>query len=844
MQNEQNVYKMEKRWSTSMSEIKEKLNSGKELIALTYEQLAFARNKGIFSIPAVQRGVVWSPLQVINLWDSIIKGYPIGSLMVYKKGDQWCLFDGQQRTISLCYGYDPDDIKIWCRRSYENNDIQFMATTKRHPWGYKWVKKDGHNELAVLTWKDREDALAKIFPGKDSFSELDINDGYPYDNKSEDGNNYYIPLEWLISYKEEEIESWDKYIPETENVELYKRKYRELAEDHRIRAIIDGKRQVPILIIPQKTIDNKNAIRELFYRINKGGTPLSKIDDLYSELCVQCPDVKPEIETLCGNENTQFLSASRLCIVAARMAMCKSNGYPQPKNLNGLLTQIENKEQKASFEKFVLSQESTDTNNGGVSFSNALIRLNNALDSSSRRAYKYILLRDANDSWFFVMIYLLCNIVSSNIEDDNKHIPLLACLPFLTCCTNSPTDRNRYAQKFYTGISSLEGLKPSLIHAIAVGYLHAALDVEHLVYPFDEDCSSDDLADSFPTAPYGTWADMFQKSRGRSENFALYLYQREYIHKLLGSYFNPSSPITWDDENRPWDMDHIIPDEWWNTQEPTLRDAYRDSFCNMQALHFHDNRSKSNASSGVPDSIHVSALGKLRLADNFNALKREDISTIGVKLIEQRRKDIVQSVLREASFSDLITRIECLKDETPLVKNARQRFELFCKIRDILCKEYTVCFAHAAYARNIRNTGITTNEMKSMLIDISSERFCFYTSLAPWLAVGVCKGNSIYGIQCMCTEDAQYGLHIQLGVMRGSNVTAEKWMSDEQTNDAWWKRNVIANSDALCFDSVVKGSIDDLAAECSSLIKNMINGSQIDKDALNKFTPSPHPLHL
>ncbi|MGC8552539.1 MAG: DUF262 domain-containing protein [Phycisphaerae bacterium] len=60
-------------------------------------------------LPKLQRGFVWKPSKVINLWDSILRGFPIGSLLLSKigdidssqvKSDQYWLLDGQQRATS------------------------------------------------------------------------------------------------------------------------------------------------------------------------------------------------------------------------------------------------------------------------------------------------------------------------------------------------------------------------------------------------------------------------------------------------------------------------------------------------------------------------------------------------------------------------------------------------------------------------------------------------------------------------------------------------------------------------------------------------------------------------
>jgi hypothetical protein len=39
----------------------------------------------IAAIPSLQRGAVWKPQQVELLWDSILRGFPVGALVVSKK---------------------------------------------------------------------------------------------------------------------------------------------------------------------------------------------------------------------------------------------------------------------------------------------------------------------------------------------------------------------------------------------------------------------------------------------------------------------------------------------------------------------------------------------------------------------------------------------------------------------------------------------------------------------------------------------------------------------------------------------------------------------------------------
>ncbi|MEM3385394.1 MAG: DUF262 domain-containing protein [Nitrososphaeria archaeon] len=69
---------------------------------------------GKIDIPEIQRNFVWSKHQVADILDSLLKGYPIGSFLVWDLSDytqgkhvyekipkEW-LVDGQQRIIALC----------------------------------------------------------------------------------------------------------------------------------------------------------------------------------------------------------------------------------------------------------------------------------------------------------------------------------------------------------------------------------------------------------------------------------------------------------------------------------------------------------------------------------------------------------------------------------------------------------------------------------------------------------------------------------------------------------------------------------------------------------------------
>ena len=92
-------------------------------VGLTINDVAswmLADNGSRLLLPPIQRSVVWTNQQIINYWDSLLRGYPPGLMMVHKAGDKGFdaegvtvaaregdvqLFDGQQRMTSILLGF-------------------------------------------------------------------------------------------------------------------------------------------------------------------------------------------------------------------------------------------------------------------------------------------------------------------------------------------------------------------------------------------------------------------------------------------------------------------------------------------------------------------------------------------------------------------------------------------------------------------------------------------------------------------------------------------------------------------------------------------------------------------
>lgn len=120
-------------------------------------------NFNFIQLPPIQRNSVWNVAQIERLWDSLLRGFPIGSFLVSPRHkedkardlysgmqieslhDGYFLLDGQQRTRALLLGFKPNEnARLWIDLNpnlmFENielNDRKFLlrVLTNYQPWG-------------------------------------------------------------------------------------------------------------------------------------------------------------------------------------------------------------------------------------------------------------------------------------------------------------------------------------------------------------------------------------------------------------------------------------------------------------------------------------------------------------------------------------------------------------------------------------------------------------------------------------------------------------------------------------------------------------------------------------
>jgi hypothetical protein len=328
------------------------------------------------SIPALQRGLVWRPHQIELLWDSILRGFPIGVLVVcpkvpsqVRKDDDrgnYHLLDGQQRANAIALGFtDPfplgepagtpsDRPILWLDLKPDLDQSSARSylvrvTTRAHPWGYTAT-----DAAAPLPISKIRDSLKRI--GSDWTNE---------DYKRPSPNRLWpaaatvpVPLAWLLLAPSDNEEAfWDDLAVRAKAnsssapwAEAVCRFCADQSASKWKLQILGGIRRAStskliVLKAPQELLkvsrqektsgagtEDVTNIEQIFQRLNLQGTPLDPEELSYSMIKAYWPKIADSIDPIAKPRMPQ----ARMVSIAVRAALAHNedkrgeNLPPQP----------------------------------------------------------------------------------------------------------------------------------------------------------------------------------------------------------------------------------------------------------------------------------------------------------------------------------------------------------------------------------------------------------------------------------------------------------------------------------------------------------------------------------
>lgn len=325
----------------------------------------------LVQLPPIQRNAVWKISQIEKLWDTILRGFPIGSFLVSKreKGvktrtinsfeqlksekEGFFLLDGQQRTRAILLGFThSENARLWIdlnpKLTFGNaelNDRQFLirVTSTYQPWGMKQSNPDEKlNEHQKYTERAKlfEKSVRYDYQVKINIPSNGDKTSYPIET------NLPIPLDILINlcggylgnFKEPTWQEVSQYIP------LQKDNEKQNEPPHfkkvilALKRLLDNsennkeKRSVALLLqnsnfgIEEDEAEDENnrqqeTIEVLFRRINSGGTVLAGEEMQYSILKANWDGAYEMVSNIVQDNKIGYLySSTGLVMAAARLA--------------------------------------------------------------------------------------------------------------------------------------------------------------------------------------------------------------------------------------------------------------------------------------------------------------------------------------------------------------------------------------------------------------------------------------------------------------------------------------------------------------------------------------------
>ena len=697
-----------------------------------------------FTIPAVQRGLVWTPSQIVNLWDSIFRGYPIGAIIYYVDEDgKRCIIDGQQRLNAIKLGFeDSDSASLWVKQ--EGDEFKFMVCTRQHPWGYQSREENLQIVLTPFGFGKKSDYNQKLLGEVPKAGDFRIaTEQKPCDEQKPCKGTWQPLIEFLR---------------EKQN-------------------IID-KKLIPLIPIAVSRFDKTaDEIHRLFTRINRGGTPLSNADALFSNFCVHWPELKGPINVI----SKEFLPPSRVVEIGLRLynweVMKKYDALHAPRH-DEVLSWKNNENVKKHFDGL----KKTVSLWQDLSFGNQD-------DVLPRTVY----LDPGYDVWTSIMLWTLKNFFDSKEDNipDKGYWPLFYMLPTVVCGSATPAPRLNFCKGFLDALVELKKTEAEkanwdLITLMAVGCACAAVrsDKPCCMYPFPESEEDLKLEEINEVDIDVNWrnegSEYYLKlwTTGiRKKAVSMFYYQRYYLNKMLNKNtgFDPTLQSSWmGKDNVPWDDDHVIPRSWWPDN------AMHNQHGNHQLLYFSDNRRKNNDFAGAPEWDDKNDNQKewekcFRYSDRAGLYK--DIKKDEYESATQRRfAHICQSVYRELSLAELISRINALAEAREnwypeILKNAITRFTELKKVQ-----EENPGSVFGAVVYEIPRSALHPDMMMRIPGAIT-----FYQSLTPHLSLVSAEGPHAYN-----AFFSEQRIHWEYGKRRGFN----------QNNGPWWEGEPVSVKEA------------------------------------------------
>lgn len=604
------------------------------------------KDNSLLSLPNLQRGAVWKPLQIELLWDSLLRNFPIGTLIVLSdsldcdkpKGE---ILDGQQRIRAIISGFnkvnkDSDSI-VWVDlnpANLQDREYAIRVTNRAHPWGYDLIGR-------VFEANRRNNAIRRAGeePGSDKSKWNILNFG-------PEGESV-IPVP-LLFFLDADCNDSIRYIINRceqlgEIAPVWKKKYLDKVKslpDNQFNKYLDAIKTLRLneYKIPSIVIDSKCDLDLLFSRIGIQGTQITDKELAYALM-----------KSYWDQDGFGPTNELRSQGIASEedFAQIIFRLFSSTKTLRGnidhdfvrkLRYNPNSEDELSAIRESILKAY----DNNGIQIAEMTEKVAKWLLTcyDSNEAYHQLVISDIarRKPSLYILLLRLCIIQEEGrLELSPRYIQALAFYLHI-CLWDDRTINYIYAFVCEKEGPITERIVSERLSDFITFSCEWAMPVVNSFIDFPalrEDAL--DIRWTYERYSGQRGFSLFKRlfAYGNSESaFVLQLAERRYFHKRYEEY-NPCRKDLWEDLNRPWDHDHIVPQDWIGEKDwsPFLK-QWINSIGNIADIPFELNRAKQNQDdwsyyySFADDLLFHPKGGKLELSENLseddNAIQRKE----------------------------------------------------------------------------------------------------------------------------------------------------------------------------------------------------------------------------
>jgi hypothetical protein len=281
-----------------------------------------------FVLPAIQREFVWSAPQVISLFDSLMRGYPIGSFLFWRLEPEST--GAKSRQDQQFYGFLKD---MHDRDSFHSPKLDVPASRP------VTAILDGQQRLTALniglrgSWSWKIDRKRWNNPNAFPHRTLHLNLAQKAEEDNEEGWYYDF---WFPTDKEAASADYRHWIPVSQVLEWKPDDFPQIHKWLNTHGLADNEfasstlyklvqtvHSAKVVMFFEETIQDVDRVLDIFIKVNAGGTKLSYSDLLLSMSTAQWKEVDAR-EAIHGmvddlNHNGEFDFSKDLVLKAGLM---------------------------------------------------------------------------------------------------------------------------------------------------------------------------------------------------------------------------------------------------------------------------------------------------------------------------------------------------------------------------------------------------------------------------------------------------------------------------------------------------------------------------------------------